>query len=542
MLQRVIRPDTVLVKATVAINLLGNVMGASLTFLYFGLLEPRLKYGSSVALLPQRAGFFLVVMALVMALVIPVNASWVVPLQREVRRKLRGNGGNNSLSEPIEELRALAGRLISMPAKLATATLAGWLLGAAVFAGAPHVIPELFPWSARVSQKIAAWTAFIGAPLTVAWIYFLQERWLRRTIPTFFPLPVLETIPPSLRVNLLPKVLSVSLAMTCLPLVLVSYVSLHHIEQIQAGRQSIEHFVAHMPTLLWFLLVVFLVVGAGLSVFLARSVSEPLKALESGMARAAGGDLDTSVPVVSNDEMGAAAEGFNRMMRAQRDLEMIKDTFGTYLSKDVVEEILKSPGGIELGGEVRRITVLVADLRGFTAISESLRPEQVLKIINRFLAAMTDVILKHKGTIDEFTGDGILVFFGAPRPAQDHCLMAAMCAIEMQESLNKLNEINREDGLPMLSMGIGINSGELVVGNIGCEKRKKYGAVGAAINVAFRIQALSKGGVILVSEEVAGGVRDKVHLGPGTRMALKGFETPFTVYEVLRVASGKAAS
>ncbi len=153
----------------------------------------------------------------------------------------------------------------------------------------------------------------------------------------------------------------------------------------------------------------------------------------------------------------------------------VLETFGSYLSDEIVSEILESPGGINLGGELREITILVSDLRGFTRITESMDSSRLLLLLNRYLETMTDIILHYSGTIDEFTGDGILVFFGAPRAFDDHARRAVLCSTEMQ---NVMDEFNRESlnlGLPELKMGIGINTGELVVGNIGSQKRKNMG-------------------------------------------------------------------
>ena len=215
----------------------------------------------------------------------------------------------------------------------------------------------------------------------------------------------------------------------------------------------------------------------------------------------------------------------------------VLETFGSYLSDEVVSEILESPGGIKLGGELRDITILVSDLRGFTRITESMNSSDLLLLLNRYLERMTDIILHYSGTIDEFTGDGILVFFGAPRTFTDHARRAVLCALEMQ---NVMDEFNRESlnlGLPELKMGIGINAGELVVGNIGSQKRKKYGAVGSPINVAFRVQSLTAGGEILATESVYQQVASEVVAGPENEAELKGIDGPVKLYQILGVST-----
>ncbi len=222
-------------------------------------------------------------------------------------------------------------------------------------------------------------------------------------------------------------------------------------------------------------------------------------------------------------------------MSTEKDRRQIRETFGRYISDDVVTEILKSPGGINLTGELRDITVLVSDLRGSTPMGEALEPQQVLRVINRYLDRMVEVIMRHGGTIDEFTGDGILVFFGAPRAMADAAKRAVRCALDMQKAMPELNRGNVDLGLPQLRMGIGINSGQLIVGNIGSEQRKKYGAIGSAINVAFRVEAQTdrKGGEILVTQAVLHRIDGRLELGPAKTVPLKGIEKPMDLYPVL---------
>ena len=131
----------------------------------------------------------------------------------------------------------------------------------------------------------------------------------------------------------------------------------------------------------------------------------------------------------------------------------VLETFGSYLSDEVVSEILESPGGINLGGELREITILVSDLRGFTRITESMNSGDLLLLLNRYLERMTDIILHYSGTIDEFTGDGILVFFGAPRTFTDHARRAALCAIEMQSVMDEFNRESIRSGTTGIENG-----------------------------------------------------------------------------------------
>jgi class 3 adenylate cyclase len=222
---------------------------------------------------------------------------------------------------------------------------------------------------------------------------------------------------------------------------------------------------------------------------------------------------------------------------SEKERDMVRETFGRYLSEEIVTEILKSPGGINLSGELREVGLLVTDLRGFTPMTESLPPQTVVKVINRYLERMIDIVGSYGGVIDEFTGDGILAFFGAPRPLPDYIRRAVACAVEMQEAMTALNQANIDSGLPELRMGIGITSGTVIVGNIGSEKRKKYGATGKAVNLAFRIEAQTAGAEILVGPNVYEAVGEHLVIDSERVANLKGIEQPVKLYRVTGMKS-----
>ena len=171
----------------------------------------------------------------------------------------------------------------------------------------------------------------------------------------------------------------------------------------------------------------------------------------------------------------------------------IQTLFGRYISDEVVADLLASPEGPKIGGEQRRVTLLMSDLRGFTPLTEGLAPQQVLRLLNSYLGTMADVVLAHQGTVDEFVGDAILAIFGAPVARSDDAQRAVACAVAMQGALAALNRANEPAGLPRLEMGIAVHTGEVIVGNIGSERRTKYGVVGSAVNHAGRIESFTVG-------------------------------------------------
>lgn len=184
----------------------------------------------------------------------------------------------------------------------------------------------------------------------------------------------------------------------------------------------------------------------------------------------------------------------------EKSHRFIKNTFGRYLSTEIVTNLLEKPDGLDMGGQLQTVTILMADIRSFTTIAESLPPAKVVKLLNNYLGGMADIIMAHNGTVDEFIGDAILALFGAPVAKTDDADRAIMCALEMQEAMSQINLLNLEQGLPEIHIGIGINTGEVIAGNIGSIKRAKYGVVGHAVNLTSRIEDQTLPGEILVAD------------------------------------------
>ncbi len=210
----------------------------------------------------------------------------------------------------------------------------------------------------------------------------------------------------------------------------------------------------------------------------------------------------------------------------------IRQTFSRYLTDEVVETLLETPDGLNMGGERRRITILTSDLRGFTGISERLPPEQVIGILNIYLEAMATAIVSHQGTIDEFMGDGILVLFGAPTQRKDDPERAVACAIAMQKAMIGVNQQMADRNLPSLEMGIGIHTGEVVVGNIGSTQRTKYGVVGSQVNLTYRIEGYTVGGQILITDVTKNELTIPIETDGKQQVSPKGVIEPILIHSV----------
>jgi len=212
----------------------------------------------------------------------------------------------------------------------------------------------------------------------------------------------------------------------------------------------------------------------------------------------------------------------------KRERKKVIETFGKYVSKEVVNEILKA-GKIDLKGQEREISVLFADIRGFTALSEKLSPHEVVAMLNAYLGEMTESVLKQKGTLDKYIGDCIMAVFNSPLKQSDHIMRAIKTALDMQKAVDK---ISRTKKVPTVQCGIGINTGEAVVGNIGSEKRVDYTAIGDTVNLASRLCSVAKGGQVIISKNTYSKVRDKVEAKKIGEVKLKGKEKPVVIYEV----------
>lgn len=220
----------------------------------------------------------------------------------------------------------------------------------------------------------------------------------------------------------------------------------------------------------------------------------------------------------------------------ERNQRFIRSVFGRYLSEEIVATLLENPDGLDLGGVQRKVSVLMADIRGFTTIAEQLPPQRVVRLLNNYLGTMSDIIMKYNGTVDEFIGDAILAIFGAPISRIDDTSRAICCALEMQAAMGEINERNRSEDLPEITMGISINTGLVVAGNIGSEKRTKYGVVGHAVNQTARIEEHCEAGSILISEATLKDCYSLLSIGESKTIKAKGILKSIKIFELSAMA------
>jgi class 3 adenylate cyclase len=274
------------------------------------------------------------------------------------------------------------------------------------------------------------------------------------------------------------------------------------------------------------LIILLIHYAAGRMVRRIRRVSQAFEHVKKGM-------YNHRLPASSTDEIGLLEAGFNDMTEALKERDVIRDTFGRYVDPEIARELLNRPGAAGLGGEKRDVAILMSDIRDFTAVAESLSPEETIGMLNHYFSHMIEVVHRHKGIIVDFYGDGLLAFFDPhDGPVLPAAARALQCSLAMQNSMHKLKRELENNGLPPLKIGIGVHTGPVVVGNIGSSLRVKYGIVGLAVNVAQRIQEKAEGGQIVVSEEFYNILADRLTVEKSFSAQFKGVQEASTLYVV----------
>jgi adenylate cyclase len=219
----------------------------------------------------------------------------------------------------------------------------------------------------------------------------------------------------------------------------------------------------------------------------------------------------------------------------EKSRRWITSVFGKYVSPVVRDTLIKNPEKLNLGGEKRDITIFFSDIRGFTPISEKLDPEELTHLLNEYLTEMSEIIIENEGLVDKYMGDAIMAFWGAPLDQPNHAELACKSGLEMMEKLKELQKKWKKEGIPTFDIGIGLNSGEAIVGNMGSSKRFDYTVMGDNVNIASRLEGLNKtyGTNIIISENTYKIVKDKFKTKKLGTVKVKGKEKSISIYELL---------
>jgi len=285
---------------------------------------------------------------------------------------------------------------------------------------------------------------------------------------------------------------------------------------------------------------VFITAGSAITLCILGSILivgwmlRPLPVLAQAAKTVGEGLLDVQINFKMKDEIGQLAQAFNQMVASLREKEMIRNTFGRYMSKEVVDGFLNGKVSLELGGELKEMTVLMSDIRDFTELSEKLPPHEVVQLLNRYFTEMVQVIGAHGGTVDKFIGDAILAVFGWPMSRQDHAKLAVAAALDMKVRLAVLNNTLVKEGRKSIAIGIAIHTGKAVAGNIGSREKVQYTVIGDTVNLASRMESANKdyGTDLIVSRPVYLATKDYFDFQDMGEKAVRGRTEPVHIYQV----------
>jgi adenylate cyclase len=502
------------------ITAVGNLLGAIVAFLYFRVVDPSTTGGSRAGL-PEIV-YSIVIFAGLVVIGQRIGARWLAPLTRA------------GLGEPLSprEAALIRRRALLFPYFLAGLTFTGWVLAGLIYGVGIPFLKGYLTFS-QAARQVFGLTVIAGS-VTTAFIFFASEHTWRRRLPFFFPEGDLRAVPRVPHLAVRTRLLAIFLLIGVMPpaiLGVLSYTRALGLEGADAATAG--EIIATLRVTILFLVGVGIAAAIGLSIFAANSVAAPLRDVEAAMAEVEQGRLDGRAPVVSTDEIGAVAEGFNRMLHGLREREMVKETFGKYVTPEVRDAILA--GRVRGEGELIEATLLFADLRDFTPWVEATEPRQVVRDLNEYFTEMDQAIRAHGGLVLQFIGDEIEAVFGAPIATRDHAGRAVHAAIEMRRRLQAWNAQREAAGRPPLRNGIGIHTGTVLAGNIGGAERLSYALVGDPVNLASRIQGLTKDFKvdILISEATHRRLDGTVPVEELPAVRVKGRVEEVNVYKVV---------
>lgn len=491
-----------------------SAVGAWIVYSYFSWVNPA---GSSVGTTPWDVALFV---ALTVALLL---GSQLIA-ERHVRPVLSWVDRLRHGAKASDVPRDVRRRLLNAPLFGAVLTQAAFTLAGSFYFAHQR-------WKAGVSL-LDAWRVFVGVtivggPISAVLSFLVAEFYWRRRIPLFYPDGHLDR-GGAIRVPVLARLLATFATLSVLPSLLMLLVSADLVGH-QGARLTAD--LGRLLGILGYIAAATSLVSVAMALLVSRFINRPLQALRLAMLQVARGDFAARVPVRSADELGEVSDGFNAMVRGLARAERTRELFGRYVSPAVAQQALDR--GIALGGEITRATAMFVDLRGFTALSERLPPDQIVQLLNTYYAVVEAACTAEHGIITQFLGDGIVAVFGAPlAPLPDHARHAVRGALALQRAL----EARNRDAAEPLRAGIGICTGDMVAGNVGTSGRVIYTIVGDAVNQAARLQVKTRDldAAILITDSTraALGPTGDIRLRPCGEVALKGIGAPVAVFAV----------
>jgi adenylate cyclase len=450
--------------------------------------------------------------------------------ERDIFQFMRQKEGGGEATKELES--AAQHQVLNLPFRCALISLFNWGLATVTMTAfrffytfGDTTLPE------RVFGTIRVFIGVMGSGIvTGAIVFFAAEILCRRIWPYFFPQGGLAKMTGTFRLKLGWRMFIAFVLASILPMILMAVVSYNKARMMLVMNP--EDVIQSLFYSTGFLLLAELSVAVTLSYLVSTSIVRPVKNMEQAMTRVQAGDLSAATNVSSNDELGALAENFNKMVEGLREREYVKETFGRFVAPAIAQAILENPP--KPGGESTEVSILFSDIRNYTSICERLTPGEVIKLLNAYFSYMVKAIEKHQGLVYQFVGDAIMAVFGAPVKLADHATCAVNTALEMNTALDEFNRMARA-GQDPLRIGVGVNTGNVVAGIIGTEERMEYRVVGDAVNLAARIEALNKelNTAILISKQTRDTLSQEFNLKAFPPVRVKGKEQVVQVYAVL---------
>jgi adenylate cyclase len=500
---------------TLWISLPANLLGALVTFAYFRFVDPG-GFTNSPRPGPGEILYFVGFFAILVGVGYRLGNRWARPLM-------------SGPPPPGPEGDAIRRRALQVPWVIAALHALGWALAGLIWGVLWPLL--LGVWVPAQALRAVFGIAVIAGSATTAFIFLAIERQWRRILPAFFPEDGVTEVRGAPHLSVRARLLVVFLLVSVIPVAVLGILARNRArDALAAGPPGADAIVANMLVSVAFLAVASIAVSVVLALVVSRSVAEPLATLETVMGEVERGRFDARAPAVGNDEIGRLTEGFNRMVRGLGEREFLRETFGKYVSQEIRDEILA--GRIALSGEPREVTILFADIRDFTPWVEATDPREVVRDLNAYFTEMEAAVRAHGGLVVQYIGDEIEAVFGAPVARPGHAEQAVRAAIEMRARLRAWNAARGESGRPPLRNGIGIHTGIVLAGNIGSADRLSYALVGDPVNLASRLQGLTKelGADILVSGSTRARIDADLPLRPLPAVRVKGRTAEVPVY------------
>ncbi len=463
-------------------------------------------------------------------------------LQRQVLRPLRDlKKALSADNEPIppEVLERALRRLLNLPIVCVFTNLVLWIVLAAALVLYFHVI-QIY----SLIDSLFVFSRFFMIGMVASGLsFFLVESHVRRKwISIFFPGGKLTQVSGTLRVPVTRRIRALWATGTLNPMVILVITILFVVWEPESAPTSARELSVEVFRFVLMLCCIFTTMALGLNFLVAKSIRGPMDEILKVLRGARDGDFTQRITVVSNDEIGILGDAANAMIRGLAERERIRETFGRYVTPEIRDRILS--GRIPLGGERRVATLVFADLRDFTPYVEETSPEEVIVSIKAYFTAMQRAIRQHGGLVLQYVGDEIEAVFGVPIPSDSHADDALRAALAMRNGLAELNRARSADGKPLFRHGIGIHTGMVLAGNTGSEDQLSYALIGDTVNLASRIQDLTKSieWDIVVSEETVRNLKGSFELKKEATATVKGYSKPVVVYSLLGGGEGQVPS